>query len=207
MAVDISADAGTEVHFRIENRNQDVAQKVRYRYDCARSYVPRQVSTILVLVEDALGVEAQSDKAGQDTEEETLLRHYVFRYVHVVPDSSVTQKMSTTHWVSPGQPLEILLGTLSTASKKSLPPYDPPKGKSTWDLLCPNTDGKTDVAGHCSSGPHLHQAASNGNDPCLSIDIDGNCTTEGQLQLTTPGRASVVEKQGVTRTTRIFSGF
>ena len=191
MAVDIGVPAGTEVYFRIENRNQDVSQRVRYKYDCAWSYVPGQVSTLLVLVEDAFRDDRAVDLKRSDVDQ-SLVRHYVFRYVQVIPDPSVTSSLSTISWVSPGQTREFLLGRLSTASLKDDPPVNPPGDDRTWLERCSGTAGRTDNAGHCSSGAHLHQAASNGNDECLKIDINGHCNPSSPLTLTTPGRTEVL---------------
>ena len=204
MAVDVKAPVGTKVYFRIKNQNTMISQKIRYKYDCATSYVRGKRSSILVLVEDVARGADKREHIEQVGDPELDPHNYVFRYVHVVPDADVTDSFGAVNWVSPGQTREFLLGTVMPASKKKFPPYNPPADKPTWEDLCPHTNGETDDAGLCSSIEHLHQAASNGSDRCLEIDLDGDCFPSGPIALTTPWKSYLYED--TVASTVVFSG-
>ncbi len=193
MAVDIGGAVGSAVSFRIRNNNATAALSFQYKIDCTtfRTVTP---SSVLVLVTDVPA----------EDEGEEVANFYVFRYTHLNIDSSITHSLSSPHYVQPGSTASQHLGTLSAVTLKSTPPIGTDQ---TWEELCPNAipdlEGLTDVGGLCSTGSHLHQAASNGNDSCLRIDANGQCYPANPLSLSVPARGSIPGT--ITINTAVFS--
>ncbi len=192
MAVDISGAAGSAVSFRIRNNNPTAPLSFRYRIDCA-TYHTNTKSSVLVLVTDVPAEE----------EGEEVASFYAFRYTHLNIASNITEVMSAASIVQPGSTGSLQLRTLSDATVKSGRPINVVAPKDTWAALCPDTNSKTDVGGLCSSGAHLHQAGSNGNDPCLRIDQSGQCSDMHPISLSAPSRSNI--PNAISANTIIFS--
>jgi len=176
MAIDIGASAGSTVRFSIHNDGSNPLS-FRYRVDCS-SFPTGTPSSVMVEVD-----------TGAD--------EYLFRYTHLNVASDIPSAGgSWSSWtvVLAGQTRGKILGTLSSASAKAGIP-----GYSNGD--CGQAGGTTDVGGLCSSGPHLHQGASNGNyDGCLSARDDRTC---GYTRGIEPERGSI--PQQVSSATVVYS--
>lgn len=91
-------------------------------------------------------------------------QEYLFRYLHMNVASDIpSPSEGWSRWtaVQPGHTSSKILGTISAITAK--------KDYPGWrNGECHQDGGTTDIGGICTSGPHLHQAASNGmNDGCL----------------------------------------
>ena len=145
MSIDIGAAVGDTVRFQIYN---DGSTPITYRYRVDNAGFPRGVSSSVM-------VEVDSGPT-----------NYVFRYTHLNVSSDVTTAWSANTAVQPGQTSGKIVGTISDTFSDSA--Y---RGYAVVDKqeTCKKLGGTTDVGGLCSSGPHLHQAASDGySDPCLA---------------------------------------
>jgi hypothetical protein len=157
-AVDIGGSAGDRVYFRIRNTGQTPIT-YRYRYDCA-GYPTGTRSGMMFMIDSTAGT-------------------YIVRYLHLNLDSGVSSSWSDPVSVSPGQARVRSVGTLSDVSSKTgIPGYD--VDEDNCDLI----GGLTDVGGICSSGPHLHQASSNGQlNQCLQANLQNNCSAGSRWSL------------------------
>lgn len=149
-AVDIAGSTSDSVFFSIRNTGQ-LPITYRYRKDC--SYYPTGIWTgVMFLIDSHEGT-------------------FVIRYLHVVLDSGFEHQWSAPVTVPSGQTRLKYIGDLSPVSSKI--------GIKGWDNEeedCELVGGLTDNGGICSSGPHLHQACSNGKEnDCLEADLQNNC--------------------------------
>lgn len=164
MAIDIGASVGTQIRFTVHN-DGSTPIVFRYRVDCTTFMTPTPSS---VMVEVDVGAD-----------------EYLFRYTHLDVASDIPGPDGPwSRWtaVQPGRTLGKILGTISPVSAKGGVP-----GYANGE--CGQPGGTTDVGGLCSSGPHLHQAASNGRyDGCLSARDDGECGFTRGMQ---PTRQSI----------------
>ena len=143
---------GDQVYFRVRNTG-GTPITYRYRYDCA-GYPTGIRSGMMFMIDSTAGI-------------------YIIRYLHLNLDSGVTNSWSAPISVPPGQTRVRSVGTLSAVSSKpGIAGYDVVNGDC--DLL----GGLTDVGGICSSGPHLHQASSNGQlNHCQQANLQNNCSS------------------------------
>ena len=164
MAIDVGASVGTSVRFTVHN-DGTTPIVFRYRVDCTT--FPRGIPSS-VMVEVDVGAD-----------------EYLFRYTHLDVASDIPRAGGPwSDWtaVQPGRTAGKVLGTICAVSAKDNTP-----GWANGE--CGQSGGTTDVGGLCSSGPHLHQAASNGQrDGCLSARDDGDCGYTRGLQ---PTRGSI----------------
>jgi len=166
MSMDIFAPEGTTVRFSVHN-NGSHPLTFRCRVDCT-NFLTEVPSSVMVEVNAYNNV-------------------YLFRYAHInvaadIPGGGWSSPWGAATSVLSGQTRSKILGTLCDATVK----HD-----SNGNLIgnCSHTNNKTDIGGLCSSGPHLHQAASNGGyDGCISADANGNC---GHTRGARPNRATV----------------
>lgn len=137
MALDIAASEGDKVRCRVTSPGA-WGFTAQFRTDCTnfRTGTPSSVAVKITV----LGVGT-----------------YVLRYTHLENIQSwIGTTWSAGFSVLAGGSLEIDLGGVAEVSQK--------KGIDGWDMGgCGQEGGTTDPGGLCSSGPHLHQAASNGS--------------------------------------------
>lgn len=157
-SVDIAGGPSDSVFFHVRNTGQ-LPITYRYRYDC--SGYPTGVRTgVMFLIDSTEGT-------------------FVIRYLHLSLGGGFSHSWSSPVTVAPGQSRLKYLGDLSPVSSK--------QGITGWDndkQSCTLVGGLTDVGGICSSGPHLHQASSNGQeDDCLEADLMNNCTAKSIYDL------------------------
>ncbi|MDE2891477.1 MAG: hypothetical protein F4088_03455 [Chloroflexi bacterium] len=157
-AVDIGGDVGDRVYFRVRNTGQTPIT-YRYRYDCA-GYPTGTRSGMMFMIDSTAGT-------------------YIIRYLHLNLDSGVSSSWSAAVSVPSGQTRIRSVGTLSAVSSKT-----GIKGYDTDEDNCDLMGGLTDVGGICSSGPHLHQASSNGQlNQCLQANLANNCSSGSRWSL------------------------
>ena len=181
MAVDIGANVGAPVRFAVHNDGGFPLQ-YRYRVDCT-SFPSGAPSSVMVLVQCTAG-------------------EFLFRYTHIdvaggIPPATANRAgpWSGATAVSPGRTRSLHLGTLCAVTAKS--------GISGWSNGdCGQSGGTSDVGGLCSSGPHLHQAASNGRlNGCLSANDSGQ---PGHLRGLAPRQGTFSQGNRVGRANIIF---
>ena len=143
MAIDVAAAVGTSVRFTIHN---DGSLPLTFRYRVDHTTFPTGTDSS-VMVEVDVGAQ-----------------EYLFRYLHMNVASDIpSPSEGWSRWtaIQPGHTGSKILGTISAVTAK--------EGYPGWrNGECHQAGGTTDIGGICASGPHLHQAASNGMyDGCL----------------------------------------
>lgn len=145
MGIDISGRVGAEVQFRILNDGELLPLTYRYRKDFTSypSFPGQEPASVVVEVTSSAGT-------------------YAFRYTDIEINSGVPlNTWSDDVVVHTGQISSTALGEICEVSRKDgVPGWLRREGERQG--RCGRAQGTTDIGGLCSSGPHLHQAASNG---------------------------------------------
>lgn len=165
------------MYFRVLN-DGSLPLTYRYRVDCS-GYPTGTPSGAMVMIDYSGGA-------------------VIIRHLHLNLSPSILRTWSNAVTAPAGQTRVGYVGSLSPVSvKANIPGYDHDRDE------CGAEGGTTDIGGICSSGPHLHQASSNGQvSDCLEASLQNDC--QAQIAYDLPNRLNPIPAS-LTASTVLFS--